>query len=881
MNIGHLRAVLTVDTRQFTSGLQTANKQLAAAGKRMQVVGQSISMYLSLPMALAAGAAVKMSSDFEASMSKITGLVGVAKSEVDAMKGSVLSLSGATAQAPTELADALFFVTSAGIKGAEAMDVLEMSAKAAAAGLGETEVVADLVTSAMNAYGSSVLSAEQATNILVATVREGKAPADALAGAMGQVLPIASQMGVSFDQVGAAVAAMTRTGTEATTASMQLKNILNAILKPTQQAEDAMAQMGTSSAILRKQLREKGLISVLGFLREQMKTNEQAMAQVFPNIRALSGALDLMGANAEDNIAIFERMKDTTGALEDAFESASGTMKFKFNAAMAEMKAGMVKMGDAFIPVALSIAKGLKSMAQWFTNLSGTTKKVIAAITTMTVVAGPLLMIFGAMATAIAAVSAPLLAVVGGIAALTGGMILLSNRTEKTSDKLLTHKTRLNALASALIKYNDNADMRGRIIKEIQKKYPGFLKNLDTEKLTTKQITDRLREYNEQLDEKVKKQVFEEDYIKLKKKELELQRKELELITKREALEAKKPFQDTYMGIGAVDGQLSKVNAQLTSMSMELEENSNAMQKLKKEAEGLGIEFDKLFSESGSGGNGGKSGIVKERVKVILDGIKSILNFGNFKGMQVPALPKALQKVPEALKMTQQQVGYILDNSSTMWSNWKDRVTNVMALANQGLTSKFDAMVSIVADGQQRLQMLSQAITGILTTLAVSIGQSLGGAPDNFATPLQRILLILADFVSQFGKMMIGLGTAMALMPGMFGMGAAIAAAGFALTLLGSAASAAINASIEKKREEAGRKPTLTRDVQGLATGGFVIRGGVFQLHKNELVTLPAGAAVTPATQTRQVMGGGSLTSKISMRELIIQIERERTRMRR
>ena len=71
------------------------------------------------------------------------------------------------------------------------MDVLEQSLKASALGLGETKTVADLATSAMNAYGSDTLGASDATDVLVSAVREGKLQADELSSVMGAVLPIA------------------------------------------------------------------------------------------------------------------------------------------------------------------------------------------------------------------------------------------------------------------------------------------------------------------------------------------------------------------------------------------------------------------------------------------------------------------------------------------------------------------------------------------------------------------------------------------------------------------------------------------------------------------------------------------------------------------
>ena len=403
----------------FMKALDQSAKRMDRFGRKLQRQGRAMSTYLTAPTLAAGGAAVKMAADFEGSLSKIEGLVGLARNEVQGMRGDVLNLAGQTAQAPQELADALFFVTSAGIRGAEAMEVLEASAKAASSGLGETKVVADLVTSAMNAYGSENLSAANATDVLVAAVREGKAEADSLAQSMGQVLPIASELGVGFDQVGAAVAAMTRTGTDAATASTQLRQILAGLLKPAQGAEEAMRKMGTSSSGLRKVLREDGLVAVLSFLREQMEDNEQAMSQVFPNIRALSGALDIMGSNSEDNVAIFERMKDTTGALDNAFDAASQTAQFKFNQALASVKASAIEMGAILLPIAKEILEEIHALAQQFSQLDTETKKNIIRYVALGAAIGPVLIGVGSLIRMVSSLTK-------GVIALTGWMAKLN-----------------------------------------------------------------------------------------------------------------------------------------------------------------------------------------------------------------------------------------------------------------------------------------------------------------------------------------------------------------------------------------------------------------------------------------------------------------------
>jgi TP901 family phage tail tape measure protein len=170
---------------------------------------------------------------FETSLSKIQGLVGLTSAEVDDLAAAARRIAPAFGASATEAADALFFITSAGLRGAAATNVLEASLKGAAIGLGDAKTIADLATSAVNAYGESNLDGAKAVDILAEAVRLGKLEPAELAGAMGQVLPLASNLGVSFAEVGAAMAGMSKTGTDASTAATQLRQILATLAKPT------------------------------------------------------------------------------------------------------------------------------------------------------------------------------------------------------------------------------------------------------------------------------------------------------------------------------------------------------------------------------------------------------------------------------------------------------------------------------------------------------------------------------------------------------------------------------------------------------------------------------------------------------------------------
>jgi TP901 family phage tail tape measure protein len=364
-------------------------------GQQMSRTGGAMTRSITMPLVGIAGAGAKLATDFESSFAKIEGLVGVSGDELDQLREAALRLGPAYGASAGEAAEALFFITSAGLRGAEATDVLEASLKASASGLGDAATVADLATSAMNAYGSDVLSAAGATDILTAAVREGKLEPDELAGAMGATLPIASAMGISFDEVGATFAAMSRTGTGASEAATQLRGIMTSLLNPTQQAEEQLNEMGLSSEGLKEQIREEGLLATLETLTSTFADNEVGAEKVFGNVRALSGIMDLMGSNVEGTRAIFDNMADTTGILDEAFAVTSETAGFQFAQAMAEMKTALLEVGDIILPVVREITTRLQELVQRFQDMTPEQKEQVVRFAAIAAAAGPIILILG------------------------------------------------------------------------------------------------------------------------------------------------------------------------------------------------------------------------------------------------------------------------------------------------------------------------------------------------------------------------------------------------------------------------------------------------------------------------------------------------------
>lgn len=413
-----LRVKINGDASGLNKAVSSASSKLKSFGGKLKGLGSSLQA-VALPMALLGGASVKMGLDFDKSMTKIKALVGVASDEVDKMGESARKMALETGISSSEAANALFFITSAGLDTAESLETLKFATKAAAAGLGDTATIADLTTSAMNAYADGSLNAEAATDVLTAAVREGKLESSELAGAMGGVIPIASNMGVSFDQVGAAMAAMSRTGTNAAVGATQLTAILSSLKKPAAEAEQALLAMGLSTDGVQKSLAEEGLMNTLEMLKGKTEEFGVDITSIFPNIRALKGVLDLTGAGMEDAKGIFDSLSKSAGSTAEAFKITENSASFQFQKAVNGAKETLASLGQqllvAVVPLLQKAATFAQNLYKRFNELSPNTKKlaialggVAIALPTIISLAGTLTGILGALLSPIGLVTAAL-----------------------------------------------------------------------------------------------------------------------------------------------------------------------------------------------------------------------------------------------------------------------------------------------------------------------------------------------------------------------------------------------------------------------------------------------------------------------------------------
>lgn len=399
-------------------------RKLQAIGQRMSTIGKKLSLRITAPLAAISGLATHATTQFDESLSRTIGLVGLSEEAVAGFRSEILKLAPAVGKSPQELSEALFFITSAGLRGEQALEALQVTAKAAAAGMGEVKSVADAVTSAMNAYGRETLSATRATEILTAAVRAGKADASTFAPVFGQILPTANELGISFEEVGGVLAFLTKSTGSASLAATGLRGVMTQLIRPTEAVKKEMKWL--TPEFVKQQIATKGLLPTLLYLKQRLAEAGLPISKLWSDIEGLNAVLQLTGRNSKDAADTMAQVADSVGIVDDAFAAFNKTVGAMLKKRAAELKVLFIELGEFMTPVMTSlIDMGQKAINVW-KALPTPIKKTVATMAALAAAVGPVLIFFGSLTSHVGNLIGPVTKLIGKLQGAGGLMGILS-----------------------------------------------------------------------------------------------------------------------------------------------------------------------------------------------------------------------------------------------------------------------------------------------------------------------------------------------------------------------------------------------------------------------------------------------------------------------
>ena len=245
-------------------------------------------------------------------------------------------------------AKALYDIISAGTSDAAAATrILTAANKLAIGGVTDVATAADGLTSVLNAYGESVGTAEDVSDAFFVAVKAGKTTVDQLANSIGLVAPLASEAGVSLEELLAATAALTKGGIDTSIAMRGLRQIMANLVKPTSEAAAEAKRIGLEFDATA--IQTKGLAGFLQDLIEKTGGSTDSLSLLFGNVESLVPILSLAKENGEEFNVILDSMAGKAGATEEAFQKLNATFDQQTSQLLAKINDEFLTLGNGMI----------------------------------------------------------------------------------------------------------------------------------------------------------------------------------------------------------------------------------------------------------------------------------------------------------------------------------------------------------------------------------------------------------------------------------------------------------------------------------------------------------------------------------------------------
>ena len=322
-------AVANVDVRVNTSDAVNSLRRLDQASKGSQsaldgLARQAAGIGLALVGGFAIDRVIRDVTALERNIRRL-GTVGMDVAKISPALSKLSADLGGVANA-ADLAAASYQAASAGFSDtAGNIQILNAATKAAVGGLADAEAVTEVLVKTLNAYGMSGSRAFEVTDSISKAVELGNQEWSDYTALLGRVVSTSSLAGVSIDQLNAFIAAATKNGATAEVAFTGLGAVLNTLLQPTKESQDAAAKLGIAWNY--SGLQARGFTGLMADLAKAMEKDKETTARLLGSQEAMRGAFAANAKSGKDFVMILEELQKASGKTDADFQTMRGSLE--------------------------------------------------------------------------------------------------------------------------------------------------------------------------------------------------------------------------------------------------------------------------------------------------------------------------------------------------------------------------------------------------------------------------------------------------------------------------------------------------------------------------------------------------------------------------
>ena len=420
-DVGSAVGYLDLDISGFLSGLQSAQSQantaskniattignnLQSAGKSMTSAGSTLTKTVTTPVLGLGTAAVKVTSDFESAMSKVSAISGATGGDLDALNKKAQEMGAKTKFSATESAEAFTYMAMAGWKTEDMLSGIDgIMSLAAADGL-DLATTSDIVTDALTAFGLSASDSGHFADVLAKASSNANTNVSMLGESFKYAAPVAGALGYSAEDTAIALGLMANAGIKGSQGGTALRGSLTRLIKPTDEAAVLMEQYGLSMTNADGSMKSLG--EVMNMLRDKLgglteAEQAQVAAQIFGQ-EAMSGMLAIINASDSDYAKLTDAIYDADGAAQQMADTMLDNLSGQLTLLKSALEGLAIQFGEILMPYIKQFVTWLQNLTQRLQELTPEQKEQVVKWAAIAAAIGPVLMVLGKLTTSVGSI---------------------------------------------------------------------------------------------------------------------------------------------------------------------------------------------------------------------------------------------------------------------------------------------------------------------------------------------------------------------------------------------------------------------------------------------------------------------------------------------
>lgn len=416
------------ELRRTNDSIRTQSSILGKLGIDCRQLGAAFTA-AGVSIAVALGAAVKTTMDFDAEMSKVKALAGATGVEFEKLRQQAIDLGAKSSFSASQSAAGMQKLAAAGFNANQIMAAMPGVLNATAASGADMTLVAETMAGALNAFGLEASKSGHVANVLAQAANASAIDVSDMSYSLKYAGPVAKSLGVSLEETTAALIEMGNASIKGEQAGSTLRSAMLNLADPPKEAATQLHNMGISIQDIHGSMLPLG--DIIGQLNTKMsgmtEVQKAATLSTIFGKEAVSGMMVLIDQGKDKFDQYTQSLLKSDGAAKTAADTMKDNLKGTMDNLQGSLESAAIAIGTALIPAIKEVAEKIGDLVDWFNKLSPQTKEYAALAAALgsavLVVGGAVLMLAGAMPV----LSAGIGIVTGAFVALdvaTGGLLI-------------------------------------------------------------------------------------------------------------------------------------------------------------------------------------------------------------------------------------------------------------------------------------------------------------------------------------------------------------------------------------------------------------------------------------------------------------------------